>query len=141
MVRSADGLQCRNSVFNRFANTEDSPSGCRTCISRKPQGMSVGGQVFSRPSSIQCKCTDSSSLVLNVHHSPLSAVSSPSGPNFILTVPLPWPPWPPLVQENLALARANAAERGRAAPIPGFLPPEFFEPSKALLDVRDVQDR
>src|SRR5215471_7765400 len=48
---------------------------------------------------------------------------------------------PALAEEDLALARAHAAECGRGAPVPTFLPTELLEPREALLDVRHVQDR
>src|SRR5262249_37241791 len=46
-----------------------------------------------------------------------------------------------LAQEDLAVARANAPNRGGTAPVPPLLPSELLEPSEALLDVRDVQNR
>src|SRR5262245_535664 len=46
-----------------------------------------------------------------------------------------------LAEKDFALARADATERRRSAPVPGFLPSEFFEPGEALLDVRNIQDR
>src|SRR5688572_32153936 len=56
------------------------PSGCRTCISRTCHGMSVGGQVTSRPCSVQCRYTASTSSTqidrkstrLNSSHSQIS---------------------------------------------------------------------
>src|SRR5262249_52159009 len=69
------------------------PSGCRTCISRTFQGMSVGGQVISKPCSRQRRCTASTSSTHIDIHTPLSAESSPSGPNVILRELLPRPPW------------------------------------------------
>lgn len=71
------------------------PSGCRTCISRAFHGISVGGNVTSKPAATHCLCT-SSTLSTAIHiHTPLSAVSSPPGPNVAVFAPLPRLPWPP----------------------------------------------
>src|SRR5204863_1523374 len=69
------------------------PSGCRTCISRTFHGMSVGGHVTSRPCSRQRRWTASTSSTQIDIHVPLSAESSPSGPNVFLRTLLPRPPW------------------------------------------------
>src|SRR5262245_11455039 len=44
-------------------------------------------------------------------------------------------------EEDLAVARADATERRRVAPVPALRPAEPLEPGEALLDARDVQDR
>ena len=45
-----------------------------------------------------------------------------------------------LTEEDLAVTGEDSAEARRIAPVPAFLPPEFFEPLKALSNIRDVQD-
>ena len=59
-----------------------------------PHGMSVGGHVISRPCSTQRRCTASTSSTQIDIHAPLSAASSPSGPNVRSTALRPLPPWP-----------------------------------------------
>ena len=71
------------------------PSGCRTCISRVFHGMSVGGKTTSSPAATHCLWTSSTSSTHTDIHTPLSAVSSRSGPNVELFAPLPRLPWPP----------------------------------------------
>src|SRR4029079_15918508 len=46
-----------------------------------------------------------------------------------------------LAEEDLARARAHAAEPWRIAPVPDLLPAELLEPFEGLSDVGDVQDR
>src|SRR6185503_6969214 len=53
----------------------------------------------------------------------------------------PAPALATLAEEDLVLARADAAERRRIAPIPAARPSELLEPDEARLDVRDVEDR
>src|SRR5260370_29058061 len=56
-----------------------------------------------------------------------------------------WTPAAPaltvLAEEDLALPRADAAERWRIAPFPSLRPPQLLEPREALLNVGDVQNR
>src|SRR5580704_11711527 len=71
------------------------PSGCRKCISRAFHGMFVGGKVTSNPAATHCLWTSSTSSTHTDIHTPLSAVSSPSGPNVKIFAPLPRLPCPP----------------------------------------------
>src|SRR5580700_4468787 len=57
--------------------------------------MSVGGKTTSRPSATHCLWTSSTSATHTDIHTPLSAVSSPSGPNVEVFAPLPRLPCPP----------------------------------------------
>ena len=57
--------------------------------------MSVGGKVTSTWAATHCLWTSSTSSTHTDIHTPLSAVSSPPGPNVELFVPLPRLPWPP----------------------------------------------
>jgi len=77
------------------------PSGCLTCISRTCHGMSSGGKVTSSPAARHCLWTSSTSSTHTDIHTPLSAVSSPSGPNVERFAPLPRLPWPPW-QRNIS---------------------------------------
>jgi hypothetical protein len=80
------------------------PSGCLTCISRTCHGISPGGKVTSSPAATHCLWTSSTSSTHTDIQTPLSAVSSTSGPNVERFAPLPrppWPPWPPW-QRNIS---------------------------------------
>src|SRR5262245_4950769 len=46
-----------------------------------------------------------------------------------------------LAQEDLALAGANASERGGTTPVPSLLPAKLLKPGEGLLDITDIQDR
>src|SRR2546425_2281909 len=46
---------------------------------------------------------------------------------------------PALAKKNLSFAIADGAEPWRGAPVPGFFPPKFCKPLKALDDVGDVK--
>lgn len=71
------------------------PSGWRTCISRTFHGMFVGGNTISTPAATHSLWTSSTSSTHTDIHTPLSAVSSPPGPNVETLVPLPRLPCPP----------------------------------------------
>jgi hypothetical protein len=63
--------------------------------------MSSGGKVTSSPAATHCLWTSSTSSTHTDIHTPLSAVSSPSGPNVELFAPLPRLPWLPW-QRNIS---------------------------------------
>src|SRR5580704_17248768 len=63
------------------------PSGCRTCVSRTPHGVSVGGKVTSSLDETHSLSTSSTSSTHTDIHTPLSAASSPSCVNVVVLTP------------------------------------------------------
>jgi len=106
------------------------PSGCRTCISRTFHGMSSGGKVTSSPAATHCLWTSSTSLTHTDIQTPLSAVSSPSGPNVEAFAPLPRPPWPPWQRKISHSPDPTAPKVGGVPQSQHFLQPHFSNHAK-----------
>src|ERR1700731_1319257 len=113
------------------------PSGCRTCISRTFHGMSAGGKVTSSPAATHCLWTSSTSLTHTDIQTPLSAVSSPSGPNVEAFAPLPWPPWPPTQRKISHSPDPTAPKVGGVPQSQHFLQPHFSNQAK-LAEMSDT---
>lgn len=106
------------------------PSGCLTCISRTCHGMSFGGKVTSSPTAKHCLWTSSTSSTQTDIHTPLSAVSSPWGPNVELFAPLPRLPWPPR-QRNISHSPDPTAPKVGGVPqSQHFFQPHFSNHAK-----------
>jgi hypothetical protein len=106
------------------------PSGCRTCISRTRHGMSVGGKVTSSPAATHCRWTSSTSSTQTDIHTPLSASSSPSGPNVEAFAPLPRPPWPPRQRKISASPDPTAPKLGGVPQSHSFFQPHLSNQAK-----------
>jgi len=113
------------------------PSGCRTCISRTFHGMSVGGKVTSSSAAKHCLWTSSTSSTQTDIQTPLSAVSSPCGPNVEAIAPLPRPPWPPWQRKISHTPDPTAAKVGGVPQSQHFLQPHFSNHTK-LLEMSDT---
>jgi hypothetical protein len=106
------------------------PSGCRTCISRAFHGMSVGGKTTSSPSATHCLCTSSTSATHTDIQTPLSVVSSPSGPNVELFAPLPRPPCAPRQRKISHSPDPTAPNVGGVPQSQHFFQPHFSNHAK-----------
>src|SRR6266404_6096749 len=113
------------------------PSGCRTCISRTFHGISAGGNVTSSPAATHCLWTSSTSLTHTDIQTPLSAVSSPSGPNVEAFAPRPRPPWPPWQRKISHSPDPTAPKVGGVPQSQHFLQPHFLNHSK-LAEMSDT---
>ena len=113
------------------------PSGCRTCISRTFHGMSVGGKVTSSSAAKHCLWTSSTSSTQTDIQAPLSAVSSPCGPNVEAFAPLPRPPWPPWQRKISHSPDPTAPKVGGVPQSQHFLQPHFSNHTK-LLEMSDT---
>src|SRR5882762_4623405 len=113
------------------------PSGCRTCISRTFHGISAGGNATSSPAATHCLWTSSTSLTHTDIQTPLSAVSSPSGPNVEAFAPRPRPPWPPWQRKISHSPDPTAPKVGGVPQSQHFLQPHFLNHSK-LLEMSDT---
>src|SRR5882672_11763547 len=107
------------------------PSGCRTCISLTLHGMSVGGKVTSSPAATHSLWTSSTSSTHTDIQTPLSAVSSPSGPNVDAFAPLPRLPCPPWQRKISHSPDPTAPKVGGVPQSQHFLQPHF--PNQAKL--------
>src|SRR5262245_57109499 len=92
--------------------------------------MSVGGQVTSRPCSRQWRWTASTSSTQIDIQAPLSAVSSPSGPNVLFTPPLPRPPCPSSHRKISQSPENTAPNVGGSPQSQAFFHPSFSNQSK-----------
>ncbi len=106
------------------------PSGCRTCISRVFHGMSVGRKVTFSPAATHCLWTSSTSSTHTDIHTPLSAVSSPSGPNVELFAPLPRLPCPPWQRKISHSPEPTAPKVGGVPQSQHFFQPHFSNHAK-----------
>ena len=92
--------------------------------------MSFGGNVTSSPTATHCLWTSSTSSTHTDIHTPLSAVSSPSGPNVELFAPLPRLPWPPR-QRNISHSPDPTAPKVGGVPqSQHFFQPHFSNHAK-----------
>src|SRR5882762_2350494 len=107
------------------------PSGCRTCISLTLHGMFVGGKVTSSPAATHSLWTSSTSSTHTDIQTPLSAVSSPSGPNVDVFAPLPRLPCPPWQRKISHSPEPTAPKVGGVPQSQHFLQPHF--PNQAKL--------
>src|SRR5205814_652816 len=106
------------------------PSGWRTCISRTFQGMSVGGNVTSRPAATHCLCTASTSSTQTDIHTPLSHSSSPSLVKVEAFVPRPRPPCPPWQRKISHSPDPTAPKVGGVPQSQHLRQPHFWNPAK-----------
>jgi hypothetical protein len=92
--------------------------------------MSSGGKVTSSPAATHCLWTSSTSSTHTDIHTPLSAVSSPPGPNVELFAPLPRLPWPPW-QRNISHSPDPTAPKVGGVPqSQHFFQPHFSNHAK-----------
>src|SRR5882762_754767 len=108
------------------------PSGCRRCISRTFHGILVGGKVMSSPAATHCLWTSSTSSTQTDIHAPLSAVSSPPGPNVEVFAPLPRLPWPPRQRKISHSPDPPAPNVGGVPQSQHFLHPHFSNHAKLV---------
>src|SRR5580700_4314894 len=92
--------------------------------------MSVGGKTTSRPSATHCLWTSSTSATHTDIHTPLSAVSSPSGPNVEVFAPLPRPPCPPRQRKISHSPDPTAPNVGGVPQSQHFFQPHFSNHAK-----------
>jgi hypothetical protein len=104
--------------------------------------MSAGGKVISNPAATHCLWISSTSSSTNTDiQTPLSASSSPSGPNVDAFAPLPRPPWPPW-QRNISHSSDPIAPKVGGVPqSQSFLQPHFSNHSKLAEMLDTVQYR
>src|SRR5262245_13068356 len=92
--------------------------------------MLVGGQVTSRPCARHRWWTASTSSTQIDIHTPLSAHSSPSGPNVILISLLPRPPCPPSHRKISNSPEQTAPNVGGSPQSQAFFHPSFSNHAK-----------
>jgi hypothetical protein len=106
------------------------PSGCRTCISRTFQGMSVGGKVTSTRADKQSLWTSSTSSTQIDIQTPWSKLSSPSTVNVVEFAPFPRPPWPPRHRKISHSLEPTAPKLGGLPQSHNFRQPNFSNHKK-----------
>src|SRR5580700_11692672 len=92
--------------------------------------MLFGGKTTSRPSATHCLWTSSTSATHTDIHTPLSAVSSPSGPNVDAFVPLPRLPCPPRQRKISHSPDPTAPKVGGVPQSQHFFQPHFSNHAK-----------
>src|SRR6202035_5854688 len=92
--------------------------------------MLVGRNVTSNPAATHRLWTSSTSSTHTDIHTPLSAVSSPSGPNVDLFAPLPRLPWPPWQRKISHSPDPTAPKVGGDPQSQHFLQPNFSNHAK-----------
>src|SRR5690242_7921137 len=92
--------------------------------------MSVGGNVTSSPAATHCLWTSSASATHTDIHAPLSAVSSPPGPNVAVFAPRPRPPCPPWQRKISHSPEPTAPNVGGVPQSQSFFQPHFSNHAK-----------
>src|SRR6202035_5406250 len=99
--------------------------------------MLVGRNVTSNPAATHRLWTSSTSSTHTDIHTPLSAVSSPSGPNVEALAPLPRLPWPPTQRKISHSPDPTAPKVGGVPQSQHFLQPHFANHTK-LAEMSDT---
>src|SRR5713226_640499 len=92
--------------------------------------MFAGGKVTSSPARTHSLWTSSTSSTHTDIHTPLSAVSSPSGPNVEAFAPLPRLPWPPWQRKISHSPDPTDPKVGGVPQSQHFLQPHFSNHAK-----------